>query len=414
MKYDIIIIGGGLSGLTAGIKLARSNKKVAIITSGQSALHFSSGSMGLLSSINGEAVTEPIKALERLPEGHPYRKIGLNKIESLAAEAASLLNEAGIKTSGNAAKCHYRITPLGMWEPTWLSTEGVAVCENPAECGWKKAAVVNIFGYLDFFPEYVADGLQNAGVKASCHEVKLPELSRLRKSCSEMRAASIAKLLHGDTLKALADEINRVSGDADVVLFPAVVGLKSNADANELCRLVNKPLQFVPVIPMPVTGVRTELQLKHLFEKLGGTYLLGDSVTKGKIEGNRLKSVETANLCDTELEADEFILCTGSFFSQGLVAQPDTVIEPVFNAAVDQCTERTARYDKNFFNDQPYMRFGVSTDNDFRVNCNGNTVSNLRAAGSILSGADALKEGSGAGIAILSALEVANRILSHA
>jgi len=44
MKFQTIIIGGGLSGLIAGIKLLKAGRKVAIISSGQSALHFCSGS----------------------------------------------------------------------------------------------------------------------------------------------------------------------------------------------------------------------------------------------------------------------------------------------------------------------------------------------------------------------------------
>lgn len=39
MKYDNIIIGGGLSGLVCGIESARSGRKTAIVSAGQSALH---------------------------------------------------------------------------------------------------------------------------------------------------------------------------------------------------------------------------------------------------------------------------------------------------------------------------------------------------------------------------------------
>ena len=47
MKYNTIIIGGGMGGLITGISLLRQGQKVAVISSGQSALHFNSGSFGL-------------------------------------------------------------------------------------------------------------------------------------------------------------------------------------------------------------------------------------------------------------------------------------------------------------------------------------------------------------------------------
>lgn len=412
MKYDSIIIGGGLSGLMAGVKLASAGQRIAIITSGQSALHFSSGSASLLNYVDGKSVTRPLEAIANLPASHPYSKIGANRIESLAAEAKELLNRAGIKMEGSAEKCRYRITPLGVWEPAWLSLEELASCEYHAQCGWNKAAIVNFKGYLDFHPNYLADGLLRSGIQSKCHEIHLPQLDTLRRSCSEMRAASIAKILKGTVIEELAAKLNDVAGDADVIFMPAVVGLKSNKETELLASLVNKPVRYLPVIPMSVVGVRSEFMLRHLFESLGGTFLLGDSVKSGDFQNGKLRSIKTVNLGETTLSANNFILATGSFFSQGLVAKPDTIIEPVFGLDVDQPTERTERYNRNFFAPQPYMKFGVSTDAEFRVRLHGQTIENLRAVGAILSGADALKEGSGAGIAMLTALEVANRILS--
>ena len=60
MRMDTVIIGGGLSGLTCGIALAKRGKRVAIVASGQSTMLFNGGSMELLGSIDGKAVTAPL------------------------------------------------------------------------------------------------------------------------------------------------------------------------------------------------------------------------------------------------------------------------------------------------------------------------------------------------------------------
>ena len=136
MKYDTIIIGGGLSGLIAGVKLATQKQKVAIITSGQSALHFYSGSFGLLShDEDGNDLTNPLEAIPLLPPTHPYSKIGLTSIPALAEEGKKIFADAGLTLVGNASKNHYRLTPLGFCEPTWLTMSDYALCENPAEVG---------------------------------------------------------------------------------------------------------------------------------------------------------------------------------------------------------------------------------------------------------------------------------------
>ena len=86
----------------------------------------------------------------------------------------------------------------------------------------------------------------------------------------------------------------------------------------------------------------------------------------------------------------------------------DGVREPVLGLDVDYLEERPQWYRKDMFEAQPYMSFGVSTDDGFHALKDGKPVENLYAVGSVLGGYYPMKEGSGAGVAILTALHVAS------
>lgn len=107
MRFDTVIIGGGLAGMVCGIRLAEAGKRCAIVSQGQSALHFSSGSFDLLSRLpDGTAVNDPmagIVELEKMAPEHPYSVLGSELCEKYARQVPEVLRSAGIAVEGIAA-----------------------------------------------------------------------------------------------------------------------------------------------------------------------------------------------------------------------------------------------------------------------------------------------------------------------
>lgn len=315
MKFDTIIIGGGLSGLTAGIELSRKGQKCLVVSSGQSALHFFSGSLELCGLDD-----DPYKAMASLDASHPYSKIGLDNIKPLASAVKPFFKEVGIFLKGDAEQNHLRITPLGAMKKAWLTLDEYATVPSDGQIPWKKVAVFNVDGYLDFHTKYIAAGLEEKGVEVIAKGISIPELERLRQNPTEMRSTNIAKTITGDRIGTLAERINEYAMDVDAVLMPAVVGLIGCSDVVRLKEKMDRPLHFIATLPPSVPGIRLQMMLKKHFQKVGGTYMLGDTVTGGEFENGRLKSITTQNHGEVKFEADNFIIAAGSFFSKGLAS----------------------------------------------------------------------------------------------
>lgn len=412
MRMDTVIMGGGLSGLTCGIALAKRGKRVAIVASGQSTLLFNGGSMELLGNIDSQAVNAPLEAIATLPQDHPYSKIGAENIASLASEAKQLLGDAGIITAGDATANHWRITPMGVAKPAWLTLKSHLSIGGPGQLPGKRIALMCVRGFFDLPNSMMAKGLKNNGFDVEMKEFTTTDITALRRSPSEMRATSLAKsLVSRHALQRVADEVNRLAGDADMVLLPSIL-----ADEDiyaTLASMVNKPLRLVATLPPSVPGSRIQKLLTHYFRMLGGNYLMGDTAVSGTFDGDRLTSIATAKLGDMPLKADQFVLATGSFVSRGLKADYERVYEPVLGLDVDADADRERWTQFGMMNPQDYMRYGVATDAGLRALRQGKPINNLHAIGSVLSGHDAIKMGDGTGVSLLTALHVAHALTSN-
>jgi len=292
MKYDVVIIGGGLSALVCGISLQKAGKRCLIVSAGQSALHFFSGSFELL------ATEEPLcEAVAALPSTHPYQKVGSENVMRLAQQVPALFAEFGYSLRGDGVRNHTRLTPLGVQKPAWLTVED--------------------YGH------------------------------------SSVRGK----------------------------------------------------------LPLSPLGVDMQGDMRRYFIKLGGECLSGDRVLDADFEEDRLVCVYTRNHGDAPFYADSFVLATGSFFGGGLVASASQIREPALGLDVDYFGARPQWTAENLFAEQPYMKFGAATRGKLWGVKDGKTIHNLYVIGSLLSGANPIKDGCGAGVAIISALYTSENIL---
>jgi glycerol-3-phosphate dehydrogenase, anaerobic, B subunit len=372
MRFDTVIIGGGLAGLTAGISLQEAGQKVAIVSAGQNAMHFFSGNF---------------------EDAGPVRE-----------RISALFAASGVRTN---ALDGVQLMPMGKFQPVSLTLEDVTVF--PEEHISEKALIVNFTGFHDFYCTFLAETLEKAGTACRIRFVRLPEMEHLRTSPSEMRSVNIARVMDEYWEKAVSD-IRILLGDEDLIILPQVFGLKDASVLDKIRTSLPARVAFVGTMPPSVPGIRTQMLLKRRFEVLGGTFLMGDEVTSAALHEGVVSSITTRNLDTARLFADHFILASGGYFSKGLAATPTQVFEPLFGLDIDYPEERKDWYDADFFAEQPFMDFGVKTDASLHAVKDGEPMKNLFCIGSVLGGTRKEDYGTAAGLAIRTAFAVVDTI----
>ncbi|WP_219590860.1 glycerol-3-phosphate dehydrogenase subunit GlpB [Aeromonas salmonicida] len=425
MKFDSIVIGGGMAGLSAALRLAEAGQKTLLMASGQSALHFSSGSIDLLESEGDPRAALPAFMAEH-PD-HPYSKVGLTNIEASLADLQRHCHEQGLPLFRQETN-HQRLTPIGTLKSTWLSPHTCA-CQTDAPAP-DATLLATLEGFRDFHPALAAANLATHPRFAHCRimtgEIRLPQLAEFSRNPHEFRSADIARLFdkqkgdQPDLLADLAREICRMvheSSDPGCrhVVLPACLSLGLvGPRLAELEKRTGCTIKEVATMPPSLIGMRMQEALKRRFQALGGTFLTSERVLGARYEGDKVLGVHSQNGDDQLFEADHFVLASGSFFSRGLESRLRGIREPIFDADVLSLEERDAWAGRRLFDHHPFMGFGVKTDDKLRVMRGGKPLTNLYGAGSVLAHYDPIREGSGSGVAVATGWQAAGHILGAA
>ncbi|RRJ32162.1 glycerol-3-phosphate dehydrogenase subunit GlpB [Halocatena pleomorpha] len=396
---DVIVIGGGLAGSMSALSAAKAGASVRLISHKESTLRHASGLIDVLGypTEGDQPVVNPFDALDELPDEHPYTVVG----ESGIREGLALFDEitgdlyAGTHTDRNALVP----TQQGTVKPTARYPRSMA-----AGIGNDRETLLVGFESLpDFDAPLAADHLEAVNVPFASRGVTVPFPADLRVDAKYTRFATA--LEREETTAALAETVESHLDGAERVAFPALLGRDNDGSVrSSLESHLGVSVFELPGGPPSLPGLRLVDRLSEALDAAGVHRSTGVPVVGRETAGDRVSSVlvDRGNHTPHPYHASEFVLATGGLVGKGIDSDRNGVHEPIFDCHVPHPKDRYDWFCGDAFGDHPFARFGVVSDGELRpVDAQGTVEhENLRAAGSVLGGANIAAEKSGSGISL--------------
>jgi glycerol-3-phosphate dehydrogenase subunit B len=404
---DTIVIGAGLAGLTASIRLAESGQSVTLLSFGEGGLSLSQGTIDVLGYIENQPVDSPLTEMSGFIKDHPNHPYATVSPTAIAAAISWFTDQTAGLLQPSDETNHFVPTALGAMRPTYLVPPSMVFPDVP------RFAVVGIQQIKDFSPGLIAENLtQTAKIQTRPYWIELPA----RPGEVDSSPVHYAQALDNpDFLSRFVDKIVATIGDEDAVLLPAILGLHTDAHSR-LTEALQRPVVEVIMAPPSIPGIRLKNQLVKRAKNLGVRVVLGSKVTGFTATKDHITSVTLHQAGrDQTYSGDNVIYGGGGFESGALVVDSyGKVRETLFDlplAGADRLDLITGDYWKP----QPLFEVGVIVDPSMRVVDPGKPKKpiyhNLYVVGGLLAGAQRWIEKSGDGIAIASAYQAAESIL---
>jgi glycerol-3-phosphate dehydrogenase subunit B len=419
MTYDVIVVGGGVAGLTAAVRAAEGGARVLVLAKGVGSTHLAPATIDVLGYADGRRVDRPLEQLGDFVAarpGHPYARVPAEEITAALewlrgrVDAGSL---AGYGYVGSANENLLLPTALGALKPSALAPAPIAAGDL-RDGG--RVALVTITQLRDFFPALAAAALGRAdGVEARPIELPLPAGAR-----NDLNALGLAERFEDPEFRNLVVTTLAPRLHADErVGFPAALGVNDPHGVwSDLQERLGRRVFEIPTLPPSVPGIRLFRILREALRRAGGRLVIGPEVTGADHDAGRVQAVR-AHVAARERTygADWVVLATGGFASGGLDMDSRwRAHEPVLGLPVAGVPEPGApRFKPRYFDEHPMSPAGIATDAHLRpVDGAGNPLyENVLVAGAALAGATPWREQSGEGISITTGYRAAGQILGQ-
>jgi glycerol-3-phosphate dehydrogenase subunit B len=413
-SYDTVVIGAGLAGLTAALRLAEEGQRVAVLAKGVGATHLSPGTVDVLGYVDGP-VESPAKALPDFAAAnpdHPYRRLPLELIRASLDWFKARLGDHAY--SGGLDENFLVPTAVGVAKPTALVPETMAAGDLRRG---GRFVFVGLRGLKDFYPAYLADNLARASLQAEVF-TRVVELEPPLGSARDVSGLGFARRFEeADFREAVVAELDRFLVPGEIVGFPAVLGVGRAREVwHELETRLGHQVFEVPTLPPSVQGLRLYETMTTALRRQGGRLVVGSTVTGAATHGSRLDGVvaKTAGRPLT-YRARSFVLATGGFASGGLQLDSSGHIrETVFDLPVAGVPgPNQPPFEQGYLADHAISRAGIAVDESMRpVDGKGMApYENVHAVGATLGGAVPWREASGNGLSLASGYAAASAIL---
>jgi glycerol-3-phosphate dehydrogenase subunit B len=427
--HDVIVVGTGLAGLTAAVRLSEDGARVLVLAKGVGATHLSAGTIDVLGYASfrrgparalthgaPERVERPAEAVGVLVDvqpGHPYALIGAEAIASAVDWFKARIASGPLSPYAYVGSVEDNLllpTAAGAARPS------AVVPETMAGGDLRRDAAICIVGFRalkDFHPQLAADMITRAGVPARGVELDLVPEAR-----ADVNALGFARAFDDPAFRAdVAAQLVGQLGVEERAAFPAVLGI---ADPHgvwiELEHRLGRTVFEIPTLPPSVPGMRVYRSLNETLRRAGGRVILNTVVTGAEHEDGRVRALRTrVGLREERRGADWVVLATGGFASGGVELDSRwTARETALGLPVIGVPHPGAeRFRPGYFDDHPMARAGVAVDRELRpVDGGGDRLyENVLVAGATLAGAEPWREKSGDGLSLSTGYRAAELVL---